>query len=216
MQSILFLSKSEVESLITPEDAVYAAEQAYRALGEGQLTQYHLVMPIKGPNIINTMPTYVKSLNLYGMKQVNVYYQREPGDNLPLIWGSLIILTHPENALPYAMMDGTSITNMRTAGGHAVVAAKYLAKKDSKTLAIIGCGAQARTGLQSLVNNFPLELVKIYDIKPEAMSAFREEMGKEFTVWIIPAASAEEAVEEADIILVATSAFVPEPSSNIQ
>lgn len=206
---ILFLSKSDVESLITVKDAADAAEQAYRALGQGQLAQYHIVMPIKGPNIINTMPTYIKSLNLYGMKQVNVYYRREPGDNLPLIWGSLIVLTHPENALPYAIMDGTEITNMRTAGGHAVVAAKYLAKKGSKTLAIIGCGAEARHGFRSLMNNFSLELVKIYDIKPEAMSAFTKEMGKEFTIRIMPVGSAKEAVEGADIILLVTSALEP-------
>lgn len=203
---ILFLSKSEVESLITVKDAVDAAEQAYRALGEGQLAQYHMIMPIKGPNIINTMPAYLKSLNIYGMKQVNVYYEREPGDNLPRIWGSLIILTNPDNALPYAIMDGTSITNMRTAGGHAVVAAKYLARKDSKTLAIFGCGAEARTGFRSFMNNFPLELVKIHDPRPEAMSALREEMSQEFRVQIMPVSSAKEAAEGADIILMATSA----------
>jgi hypothetical protein len=176
---ILFLSKEEVESLINVKDAVYAAEEAYRALGEGQLLQRHPGLKIKGSNIINTMPAYIKSRNLYGMKQVNVYYEREPGDNLPRIWGSLVVLTNPDNALPYAILDGTSITNMRTAGGHAVVAAKYLARKDSKTLAIIGCGAEARTGFKSLMNNFKLEIVKVYDIRTETMASFISEMNQD-------------------------------------
>lgn len=206
---ILFLSKEEVESLIDVKDAVDASEQAYRVLGEGQVTQHHIVMPIKGSNIINSMPVYIKSLNLYGIKQVNVYFEREPGDDLPLIWGSLVILYHPENALPYAIMDGTSITNMRTAGGHSVVAAKYLAKKDSKTVAMIGCGAEARTGFRSLMNVFPLELAKVYDTKPEAISSFVDEMRKEFAIRIMPTTSPKDAVEGADIIFVVTTA--PEP-----
>lgn len=156
--------------------------------------------------MIATATPYLKSLNLYGLKQADVYCQRDPGDSLPMLWGSLIVLTRPENALPYAIMDGTSITNMRTAGGHVVVAAKYLARKDSKTLAIIGCGAEGRTGFQSLLNNFPLELVKIYDLKQETVTTFLEEMNKEFTVRIVPATSTKEAVAGADIILTATSA----------
>lgn len=156
--------------------------------------------------MIATATTYLKSLNLYGLKQADVYRQRDQGDSLPMLWGSLIVLTSPENALPYAIMDGTSITNMRTAGGHVVVAAKYLARKGSKTLAIIGCGAEGRTGLQSLLNNFPLELVKIFDLKLETVSTFLEEMNKEFPIRIVPATSAKEAVAGADIILTATSA----------
>lgn len=80
---ILFLSKAEVESLITVEGAVNAAEEAYRALGEGQLSEYHLVMQTKGPNIINTMPAFTRSKNIYGVKQGNVYYEMGPGDDLP-------------------------------------------------------------------------------------------------------------------------------------
>jgi ornithine cyclodeaminase/alanine dehydrogenase-like protein (mu-crystallin family) len=208
---ILFLNKSEVESLITVKDAVNAAEQAYRALGEGQVVQEHIIMPMndEATNIINSMPCYVKSLNLSGIKWVKVYYRRKSGDDLPLVWGAVIILNHPENGLPYAIMDGTAITNMRTAGGHAVVAAKYLAKKDSRTMAIIGCGAEARTGLRSFMNHFSLELVKVYDIKPDVMSAFKEEMDKEFGVQIMSVFSAKEAVQGADIVLIVTSARKP-------
>jgi len=206
---ILFLSKQEVESLITVKDAVYACEQAYKCLGEGQLAHYSTVMPMKGPNLTITMTAYLKSLNLYGMKQVSPYSVREPGDNIPYIWGSLVVLTHVENGLPYAIMDGTSITKMRTAGGHAVVAAKYLAKKDSKKLAIIGCGAEGRAGFRSFLNTFPIELVKIYDVKSEAMHAFKEEVGREFAVRIIPVDSPQKAVEGTDIVLVVSTASEP-------
>lgn len=208
---ILFLSKAEVESLINVKDAVNAAEQAFRAIGEGQVVQDHSLMPVneEATNTFNYMPCYIKSLKLTGIKWVRLYYKRAPGDDSPLVWGALIILNNPETGFPYAIMDGTTITNMRTSGGHAVVAAKYLAKKDSKKMAIVGCGAQARTGIRSFMNHFPLESVKVYDIKSEAMTAFKEEMEKELRVQIMPAASAEEAVRKVDIVLMATTSRTP-------
>jgi alanine dehydrogenase len=206
---ILFLSKEEVEGLVTVEDAVMASEEAYRALGEGQLVQDHCIVPIKKPNVIATMPTYLRSLNLYGMKQVGVYAHRESGDRLPSVWGSFIVLTRVENGLPYVVMDGTAITNMRSAGGHAVVAAKYLARRDSKTLAVIGCGAQGRMGLRSLVNHFSLTLVKAYDVSAEAVSHFSAGVGKEIDVPVVPVDSARKAVEGADILFVSSTAQEP-------
>ena len=202
---ILFLNKDEVEGLINVTDAVEAAEQAYRSLGEGQIHQYHLVMPIKGQNTLNTMPTYIKDLDIYGMKQINVYNKREQGDDLPRIWGSLIILTNPVDALPYTIMDGTFIHHMRTGGGHPVVAAKYLAKKGSRTLAIYGCNNEAEIGYRSFNNNFPLEKVKLYDSNAEAMLSVKERIQKDSGVEIIASDSPQEAAEGADIILITTS-----------
>lgn len=205
---ILFLSKNEVENLVNLEDAVVAAEEAFRILGEGQLVEAHQVLPINGPNITAVFPTYLKSVELYGLKQVSVYKEREPSDNLPSIWGSLIILNHVKNGLPYTIMDGTAITNMRSAGGHAVVAAKYLAKKNPKTLAIIGCGAQGRNGFQSFINTFPIEHVKIYDAYAHALS-FYDEIKGQVDVEVEIANSPKDVVANADIILMATTSPKP-------
>jgi ornithine cyclodeaminase/alanine dehydrogenase-like protein (mu-crystallin family) len=90
-----------------------------------------------------------------------------------------------------------------------VVAAKHLAKKNSKTIAIIGCGAEGRSGLPAFSDFFPLEVVKIYDIKSEAMAAYQQKMSEVVSARIIPSKSAEEAVEEADIILMATLSKTP-------
>jgi len=206
---ILFLRKEEVESLLNLEDAVLAAEQAFMVLGEGQLVQDHSILPIKGPNIIATLPTFLRSLNLYGVKQVSVYEKREPDDKLPSVWGSLIILNQPSNGLPYAIMDGTAITNMRSGGGHAVVAAKYLARRDSKTLGVIGCGAQGHIGLRSFAKAFSLEYIKIYDVNPEAQSTLLEKLREEITAKITAVNSAEEAVRDSELILVATTSREP-------
>ncbi|MCH7696162.1 MAG: hypothetical protein IIB73_07685 [Proteobacteria bacterium] len=86
---ILVLSKAEIESLVDEKDAVDAALEAFRALGTNDLTQEHVVQLTTGENIINTMPGYFKSKNIFGMKQAPVYYKREPGDTLPRNMGQL-------------------------------------------------------------------------------------------------------------------------------
>ncbi|MBW1888326.1 MAG: hypothetical protein JRI52_08265 [Deltaproteobacteria bacterium] len=208
----LFLSKSEVESLITRKDIIDAVEIAFMAAGTGQLVQ-----PQKDPmwmdlpdkkNFLIAMPTYLKSINTAGIKWANLYWNRGDSD-IPATFGDIIILNKPETGLPYAIMDGTAITNLRTAGGHAVVSAKHLAKKDSNTLAIIGCGAEAYTGFPAFMDNFPIEQVKICDIRPEAMDTLQKEMSKEFSVPISASTSAQESVKGADIILMITSS--PDP-----
>jgi len=209
---VLVLSKAEIENLVSVKDIVDSVEVAFKALGTpGELTMPQkdemFVGPLADRNIFIAMPTYVKPISAAGIKWISVYQTQKPG--IPSVWGSVLILNDPETSLPYAIMDATGITNLRTAGGHAAVAAKYLARKDSKTMAIIGCGFQARTGLASFNYLFPLEEVKVYDIKTEAMSAFKEEMSKQVSAQIIPSKTAQEAVEGADLVLMVT--FAPEP-----
>jgi len=209
---VLVLTKAEIESLVSRQDVRDACEVAFRAVGTpGELTMPQKFEMFIGPqaqkNFFLSMPTYLKPVGAVGIKWVSVYTTQKPG--IPSIWGSVIILNDPETSLPYAIMDGTAITNLRTAGGHTVIAAKYLAKKNSKTMAIIGCGFQARTGLPSFNDVFPLETVKVYDIKPEAMSAYQQEMSKQVSAQVIPTKSAQEAVEGADIVLMVSLAEKP-------
>jgi ornithine cyclodeaminase/alanine dehydrogenase-like protein (mu-crystallin family) len=151
------------------------------------------------------MPAFVRPLNSTGIKWAAVYDNQKPG--FPTI-GATVILNDVETGSPIAFMDGISITNMRTAG-HSAVAAKYLAKKDSSTVALIGCGAEARTHLPALNELFPLKTVKICDIKPEAMVAFKQEMSESFSLDILPTKSVQEAVEGTDIICMLTTSLKP-------
>jgi ornithine cyclodeaminase/alanine dehydrogenase-like protein (mu-crystallin family) len=186
-----------------------AVELAYKTDGEGQLVQppkEAMWMDDDKLNFMIAMPAYLKTTNIAGAKWCSLYWNQQP--SLPACV-AIIILTDPATGLPYAIMDGLAITNLRTAGGHAVIAAKYLAKKDSKVLALIGCGAEARTGLWAFADMFSLDVAKIYDINPEAMNAFEEQMGTQFPVKVQPAASIQDAVDGADIILMVTSAQEP-------
>ncbi len=97
---------------------------------------------------INCLPAAIKSEKIYGMKWVSVFpqnpYQKGKA-NLTAVY----ILSELESGYPIAFMEGSLCSNMRTAavGG---VAAKYLARKDSKTIGFIGAGEQAKAHLLAM------------------------------------------------------------------
>jgi ornithine cyclodeaminase/alanine dehydrogenase-like protein (mu-crystallin family) len=75
-------------------------------------------------------------------------------------------------------MDGNFITTIRTGGGGAI-AAKYLARKDSKAAAILGCGNQGRMQLTAIKCALPIKVVRCYDIVPKNAEAYAKEMSSQ-------------------------------------
>ena len=207
---VLMLSKAEVEGLITYKEALEVEEEAYRALGLGQVIQPHKSLIFTDPpdnnNRMIAMPVFIKNMGVAGIKWGGNYFKQEPG--IPGAWGGVIILNRAGNGQPFSIMDATAVTTIRTAC-HSAIAAKYLAKKNSRNIAMIGCGNEAYTALAAYKELFPLEGVKVYDIKPEAMTAYKQEVEARFAVKVIPTASAKEACESCDIICVVTNSWKP-------
>ena len=207
--TIRMISKSQVEELVSVEDVIDAVEGTFRELGNG--TIFH---PIHEPiwmeedraNMILAMPAYVTSSRLVGAKWVNMFSRQQPG--LPASHGNLLVLSSAENGLPYAIIEASAITAMRTAGGHGVVSAKYLAKKDSSVLAVIGCGEEAKSGIKGYLHMFPgIQTLNVFDIRPQAMKEMQELFGERLE--IVCCDSAESAVRPADIVLLVTTATKP-------
>jgi ornithine cyclodeaminase/alanine dehydrogenase-like protein (mu-crystallin family) len=111
-----------------------------------------------------------------------------------------ILLFRPETGEPIVTMDGRLITEMRTAAASAV-ATKALARPDAAVLAILGSGVQARSHLEALRLVRPLREVRVWS--PKNAAAFAERHG------VRAAASAEEAVRGADVVVVATTSKTP-------
>ncbi len=160
--SILLLSKADVSRLITWKDVWETVEEVFQSDGRGDL-----IVPKKDPirmddgrSMLLAMPGYLRDQHLAGLKWMRSYPHHP--DGLPQLWGQLMILSDSDTGLPYAVMDATEITAMRTAGGHAVVAAKHLARKDSRVLCVLGSGAQALAGIQSFDEAFSLETIRVY------------------------------------------------------
>lgn len=212
---LLYLSTSDVQRVgMSMAEIVDTVERAFVEKGHGRVE-----MPPK-PGIhpqkdafIHAMPAYIPAMGAAGIKWVSGYpenYKR----NLPYITG-LIVLNDPETGVPIAVMDASWITAMRT-GAATAVAAKYLARKDSRTLAIIGCGVQGRTNLEALKVVLPsINTVYAYDIRPEAMESYAKEMSEKFGVDVVKCTSPQEAVRNADVVVTATP-ILKEPKPVIE
>ena len=153
-RKILYLSRKEVaETGLTMAEVIEAVEQAFREKGEGKVE-----MPPKPgvhsrpDSFIHAMPAYIAATGALGIKWVAGYPENSKR-GLPYISG-LVVLNDPDTGLPQAVMDCVWITAMRT-GAATTVAARYLAREDSKYLGVLGAGVQGFSNLEALKVLFP-------------------------------------------------------------
>jgi ornithine cyclodeaminase/alanine dehydrogenase len=214
MPDLLYLSRSDIERIDLPMTSIIqAVEDAFREKGEMRVE-----MPPK-PGIhprpdsfIHAMPAYVGGKYAAGVKWVSGFPANSL-KNLPYISG-LLILNDPETGLPLSVMDCTWITAKRT-GAATAVAAKYLARRDSRSVGIIACGVQGRSNLEALSCLFTIETVKAFDIIPEVARQYALEMGKKLGLKVDPVGTCEEAVRDSDLV-VTSGPILKEPKPHIE
>ena len=172
---LLWLAQDEVKSVMDMHSDMQVVERAFRQHGLGRVQMppksYLYYTAYNGD--LRTMPAYLEEENITGVKIVNVH-PGNPDRGLPTVM-ALIVLISPETGAPVAIMDGTYLTDIRT-GAAGGIAAKYLARKDSKVIGIIGVGNQAKTQLEALVEVFEPELVRITSRTKENCERFIREM----------------------------------------
>lgn len=157
---------------------------------------------------INAMPGYIGGeYNMAGIKWIGSgpqnYKQGLPRASVT------VILNDPDTKMPVCISDATKVSAMRT-GAVGGLAAKYLARKNSKVMLICGAGPQGRTQLEATLATRPsLEKIYIYDVIFERSQVFAEEMHNKFGVTVIPTMDVEAACREADIITTITIANDP-------
>jgi ornithine cyclodeaminase/alanine dehydrogenase-like protein (mu-crystallin family) len=155
---------------------------------------------------VGVMPAFIADPAALGTKVVSVF-----GSNtavgLPTHLATIVLLD-PMTGELLAIMDGRFITEARTAAVSAV-SAKHLARSDAATLAIIGSGVQARSHLEAIALVRDLEDVRVWSRSEDNRTKFAREMRSRVNAPITVAAAAEEAVDGADLIVLATSAREP-------
>lgn len=195
----LILTRKEIQKLLVMEEVLAAVEQAFRdyALGKWDMpAKMYLGVP-RGD--FRAMPAATASAA--GLKWVNVHPDN-PAHGLPTVM-ALIIYSDPDTGYPLAVMDATDITAYRT-GAVAAIASKYLARRDSRTLGIIGAGRQAQTQLMAHQKLFELREVRVHDRSQDAIARFIDL----FPRLPVRSASAEETAAS-DILCTVTPAKAP-------
>ncbi len=125
---------------------------------------------------LRIMPSFSKTLLLAATKLVNVH-PKNPKKGLPTVM-AVIVLHDPKTGLPLVLMDGTWITALRT-GAASAVATKYLAKKEAKSLGVVGAGFQALTQIVAISKVKKLKEILVYDIKREKVKELAKILKKE-------------------------------------
>jgi ornithine cyclodeaminase/alanine dehydrogenase len=213
-RQMLYLSRADVEAVaLDIRTMIDLLEAAFREKGLGRVE-----MPPK-PGIhtqpdafLHAMPAYIPALASAGIKWVGGYpenYKR----GLPYITG-LLVLNDAETGVPYALMDCTWITAYRTAAATAL-AAKYLARAESRTVGILACGVQGRSNLEALATLFPLSRVFAYDIRRDAQDRFVADVRAKLDLDIVGADSARAAVVPAELI-VTSGPILKHPAPTIE
>jgi len=171
---VLWLTQEEVKSVMDMHSDMQVVERAFRqhGLGKVQMPPKSYLYYTAYNGDLRTMPAYLEEEDITGVKIVNVH-PGNPALGLPTVM-ALIVLISPQTGAPIAIMDGTYLTDIRT-GAAGGIAAKYLARKDSKVIGLVGAGNQARTQLEALSEVFEPELVKVTSRTKESCEQFIRE-----------------------------------------
>jgi ornithine cyclodeaminase/alanine dehydrogenase-like protein (mu-crystallin family) len=211
---LLYLSQADVQAIgLGMAEIIAALEAAFREKGEGRVEMPPKIGIHTQPDaFIHAMPASIPARNAAGMKWVAGYPQNSRR-GLPYVTG-LLMLNDFETGLPLAVMDCVWITAKRT-GAATALAAKYLARTESETVGILGCGVQGQSNLEALKVSFPLKKAFAYDTDPSRSAAYAQEMGSSLGMEVIAVSDPKLAVSDCDIVVTA-GPILRKPHATIQ
>jgi ornithine cyclodeaminase len=204
---MITINGQEVARLLTMEKCEALMRGVLSGLAAGKYLQpLRSILRLPGENLFGFMPASLGDGDYFGAKLVTAFH-RNTEAGLPSHMG-YVLLFEPEHGNLVAMVDATKITEIRT-GAVSGVATGLLARKDAHTLALIGAGAQARSHLAAIRLVRDLRQVTVYDLDRDRADIFAREVEREGGPAIVVAASAEEAVTDADIVCTLTTSAKP-------
>jgi alanine dehydrogenase len=199
---MLVLSRREVEELLDTEALVGALAGAMVAVSAGQASMPPRIAAQveQHGGLLAAMPAYLPSAGALTTKLVSLF----PANRDRPTHQAVIACFDPANGTPLALLDGTAITEARTAAG-SLLAARHLARPDARVVAIIGSGAQARAHARAFGTWSGLEAILVAARNQATVAALVEELGPPARA----ATSVADAVAEADIVCATTHTDVP-------
>jgi alanine dehydrogenase len=195
----LLLTKKDVSGLLVMKDIIRVVEQGFRDWTEGRgAMPPKAYLQVKDGDF-RAMPAALPGAA--GVKWVNVH-TGNPAKSLPTVM-ALLIYSDPATGYPLSVMDATDLTAYRT-GATAAIAARYLARKNARTLGLVGAGRQAYTQILAHVELFKFDEIRVYDVFPKAV----ERLIQLLPQYPLKPVSLVEAIQ-ADIVCTVTPAREP-------
>jgi len=171
---VLLLTRQDIRKLLPLDDCIEAVGRAFEVSARGGLPPA-AVMGF--PSIDGGFHIKAAALDLdrryFAAKLNGNFFRNQERYGMPNIQG-LVVLCDGQNGLPLAVMDSIEITILRT-GAATAVAARALARSDSRVITICGCGNQGRVSLHALSKVLAVERAYLWDLDPAASAALAED-----------------------------------------
>lgn len=204
---MLIMDRTQVETLLDTDALIAALAPAMVELSAGRVSMpQRTAAQVQGKGLLGVMPAYIASSDTLSCKLVSVF----PGNGaagLPTHQAA-VLLFDSGTGRPLAMLDGTSITALRTAAGSAL-ATKLLARQDARVLLIIGSGVQARTHAKAVMRVRRIKELRAAGRDPRKLEVFARELSVETGLSVRTFAVGAEAYAGADIVCATTHAEEP-------
>ncbi len=202
MTDALFLTSEAVAGLASPAEYVEAVREGYRQRGEGaDALPRQKLFAVDPKGILNSYAAILPETGAMGG------YTYSAGFGAGDAW-FLTPIFDAESGEPLAVIDGASMNPFKT-GAAGAVAVDALARRGSKTLAVIGSGSQARGQLHTTATVREFEEIRVYSRTEENRTAFAEEFDALLDASVHAVSSSEDAVSGADVVITATTASDP-------
>ena len=210
---ITYLNGLDVAELAIQDDEILnAVEAGLAAQGRGETViepRVHLIPNPEFHGHFNVLRGYIGGeINYAGVKVVGDYVDNYKQD-LPSEIG-MLTLFDPRTGIPRALLDATSLTDMRT-GAVTAIGAKYLARKDSKILAHIGARGTAYWNVRLLDRFFDFDEIRVHSRREESRNAFAQRLSEDLGKPVHATGNWEDTIRGADIVVEASRLTEPTP-----
>lgn len=206
---VRILRESEIRALIGPKEALAAVREGFVRLARGQVTLPGVIgldLP-EAQGEVHVKGAHIHGSPSFSIKEAAGFYGNA-ARGLPVSSGVVLAFDAATGFLSAILLDNGYLTELRT-GAAGALAADLLAKREIGTAALIGAGGQARYQLEALLGVRRPQRVLVWSRTPARSAAFAGEAQARFAVPVDVAASAREAVEQADLVVTTTPSRAP-------
>lgn len=214
MSLMLFLSEQQQAELLNMKEVINEVANALQAYSEGKTENpLRYALDFNDHNRYLVMPALSDSLKIVGVKTVT-FAPNNAGENKPTIVGS-VILSDYDTGETLSVLDAGFLTKVRT-GAISGVATKYLARQDAKVLAVIGAGVQAKGLIEAVLAVRDIKTIHLSSRTIAKAQHLATQLRQQLDIDVHVFDDADDAINDADIIVTATNSSTPVFSSPLQ
>jgi ectoine utilization protein EutC len=210
MAAITLLSEADLRACIALDlHSINAVEQAFLLLATAAVAMPPILrLDIPEHNgEVDVKTAYLPGLERFAIK-VSPGFFDNPALGLPSLNGMMMLLSARTGVLDALLLDNGYLTALRTAAAGAV-AARWLSRQNSRSVALIGAGEQAALQLQALRLVRPIDEVRVWARSAAKAATFSAELARNTGLSVTPCLSIDSAMEGVDIAITCTPSRKP-------